>query len=415
MVQNLNILSFASYGNLLTERPGGVGLPKGPHWEERLLTATAQETYQYLSSDSVYLDYESGMSILAVAKEGEEFQYFYLDKPVCVYPGVRFAIAPYQDSCTVHMMARRTSWPQAEPLTVSVRELALSRRLQVERVYTFFYHEKERGFFFRGEEHSMLELTYVDKGSIHSVAGGQDLVLTQGDMAIYGPNQWHMQYADPDCAPSYITITFDLEGDSLERLLNRKFRTPQKAVLLLQQMLRERDREDRYTGDMLISLLGQLLLTVLREAEGSARLPLRTANAINNENEVVGHAQRFIGQNVRMKLSVPMVAREVGVSPSYLTALFHKNLQISPVQTAPQPDGGHRLSGQRLPDPGGNPWVRCLRGGDLQRRKAADGVQACHLHRGPRAAAVLGGGSAAINPGRLPAGGPGTREERMYP
>ena len=119
MVQNLNILSFASYGNLLTERPGGVGLPKGPHWEERLLTATAQETYQYLSSDSVYLDYESGMSILAVAKEGEEFQYFYLDKPVCVYPGVRFAIAPYQDSCTVHMMARRTSWPQAEPLTVS--------------------------------------------------------------------------------------------------------------------------------------------------------------------------------------------------------------------------------------------------------------------------------------------------------
>ena len=61
MVQNLNILSFASYGNLLTERPGGVGLPKGPHWEERLLTATAQETYQYLSSDSVYLDYESGI------------------------------------------------------------------------------------------------------------------------------------------------------------------------------------------------------------------------------------------------------------------------------------------------------------------------------------------------------------------
>ena len=98
---------------------------------------------------------------------------------------------------------------------MSVRELALSRRLQVERGVHLLYHEKERGFFFRGEEHSMLELTYVDKGSIHSVAGGQDLVLTQGDMAIYGPNQWHMQYADPDCAPSYITITFDLEGDSL--------------------------------------------------------------------------------------------------------------------------------------------------------------------------------------------------------
>ena len=329
MVQNLNVLSFAPYGNLLAERSDGAAMPKGAHWEERILSVTAQETYQYCPKESVYLDYQSGMSILAVAKEQEEFQYFYLDKPVRIFPGVRFAIAPYQESCSVRMTAH-CNWPKAEPLAVSVRELALSRRLQVERGYTFFYHEKERGFFFRGEEHSMLELTYVDKGSIHSVAGGQDLVLAQGDMAIYGPNQWHMQYADPDCAPSYITITFDLEGDSLERLLNRKFRTPQKAVLLLQQMLRERDQEDGYTADMLISLLSQLLLTILREAEGSSRPPLRTTNAINNENEVVGHAQRYIGQNVRIKLSVPMVAREVGVSPSYLTALFHKNLQISP-------------------------------------------------------------------------------------
>ena len=330
MVQNLNILSFAPYGKLLAERSDSAGLPQGEQWEERLLAATTQETYQYLPTEPVYLDYETGMSILAVAKGREEFQYFYLDKPVCIDPGVRFAVAPYQSSCTVRMTACRSGWPKAEPLAVSVGDLALCRAVQVERVYTFFYHEKERGFFFRGEEHSMLELTYVDKGSIHSVAGGQDLVLEQGDMAIYGPNQWHMQYADRDCAPSYITITFDLEGDSLERLLNRKFRTPQKAVLLLQQMLRERDQEDVYTGDMLISLLGQLLLTVLREAEGPAHAPLRTANAIHSENEVVGHAQRFIGQNVRQKLSVPMVAREVGVSPSYLTALFHKNLQISP-------------------------------------------------------------------------------------
>ena len=48
----------------------------------------------------------------------------------------------------------------------------------------------------------MLELTYVDKGSIHSVAGGQDLVLEQGDMAIYGPNQWHMQYATGTAPPA---------------------------------------------------------------------------------------------------------------------------------------------------------------------------------------------------------------------
>ena len=100
---------------------------------------------------------------------------------------------------------------------------------------------------------------------------------------------------------------------------------------LLRQMLRERDRQDEYADDIIICLLGNLLLTLLREGrtvQGTASL--RTAAAIQNENDVINRAQRFISENVREKLSVPMVAKEAGVSPSYLTALFHKNLQISP-------------------------------------------------------------------------------------
>ena len=76
MVQNLNILSFAPYGKLLAERSDSAGLPQGEQWEERLLAATTQETYQYLPTEPVYLDYETGMSILAVAKGREEFSIF---------------------------------------------------------------------------------------------------------------------------------------------------------------------------------------------------------------------------------------------------------------------------------------------------------------------------------------------------
>ena len=328
MVQNLNILTFAPYGRVLGERDRGDAMPEGH--EIRLVTAAAEVPKGYMAQEPVYLDFDTGMAILAVSLRQEPFHFFYLDKPVRIDPGVRFAVVPYQEVCTVRMAMGDLPWPEAESLAVSVRELALSRRIQVERVYTFFYHEKEPGFFFRGESHSMLELTYVDKGAIHSVADGQDLLLEQGDMAIYGPDQWHMQYADPDCAPSYVTITFDLSGDRLQNLLNRKFRAPQKAVQLLKQLLKEREVQDSYSADMLICLLGQLLLTVLRGAERSHQEPLQTSTAINSENGMVGLAQRFIAANVRGKLSVPMVARQVGVSPSYLTTLFHKHLQISP-------------------------------------------------------------------------------------
>lgn len=317
MVQNLNILSFAPYGRLL---------PDDTSWAagaERI-TVKTDDVGLFCADGPVYLDYEAGMSLLAIA-DGAQYRYFYLDKPVCLHPGVIFSVLPYQAECTVKISGPRHP---AKPGQLPQQSPALCRRIQVGRVYTFFYQEKERGFFFRGERHPMLELTYVDKGSLHSVAGGHELLLGQGDMTIYSPNQWHMQYADADCAPSFITVTFDLEGETLEPLFHRRFRTPQRAVQLLQVMLAERDRQDAYTADMLILLLGQLLITVLREAEREK--PLQTANAVHAERDTVGAAQQFISAHIRQKLSVPMVAHAAGVSPSYLAGLFQRRLQISP-------------------------------------------------------------------------------------
>ena len=72
-----------------------------------------------------------------------------------------------------------------------------------------------------------------------------------------------------------------------------------------------------------------LLLTVIRQ-EAAPQMPLQTSNSVHSENEIIRRAQQHIGAHIREKLSVPMVAHMAGVSPSYLTALFQKNLQISP-------------------------------------------------------------------------------------
>ena len=71
------------------------------------------------------------------------------------------------------------------------------------------------------------------------------------------------------------------------------------------------------------------MLILLRHAD-APETKLKTSNAIHSENDIIRRAQQYISANVRQKLSVPIVAKMVDVSPSYLTALFHKNLQISP-------------------------------------------------------------------------------------
>ena len=95
-------------------------------------------------------------------------------------------------------------------------------------------------------------------------------------------------------------------------------------------MLREQEFMDAYSNDIILYQLNLLLLQLQREAASPKAGKLQTSNAVHSENEIIRQAQQFISAHIREKLSVPLVARQVDVSPSYLTALFHKNLQISP-------------------------------------------------------------------------------------
>ena len=324
MIRNLNQVAFQGYGTILSERSHA----SVSEIESNYLLELGQgDVTVYRAVSNTRMRVSEGKCVLSVSQDGENFQQFYLDKPISIHEGVYFILIPFKGEATIAVAA------ETEPEQVGKRpcdSVRVDHQIRVEGLYTFFYQEREQGFLFAGESHPMPELTYVDQGELHSVADGQDILLKQGDIAIFGPNQWHMHYADIGVAPRYVTITFDLEGVDITPLLNRKFAAPQQAVTLIQQMLREQERMDEFSSDMIISQLSLLMLTLLREASAPTGAKLRTANAIHSENEIIRQAQQYISTHIRQKLSVPLVAKQVDVSPSYLTALFHKNLQISP-------------------------------------------------------------------------------------
>ena len=323
MIRNLNQMTFQGFGTIPPERAQSAkGLDKGTEY-----TLSGADAQVYRAVTETWISCGTGTSVLSVSRDGENFLHFYLDKRVCVAGGVIFALTPFKGDATVFVSARVE--PAMEDKKISAT-LHIEHKLRVDALYTFFYHEKEQGFLFPGESHPMLELTYVDQGSLHSVADGQDLLLKQGDMVIYGPNQWHMQYADVEVAPRYVTLTFDLRDEAIQPLVNRKFTASRQVVALLRQMLREHEQLDQFSNDMIIAQLNMVLLELMREAAAPSNTKLQTSNAIHSENEIIRKAQQYISSHIREKLSVPLVARQVDVSPSYLTALFHKNLQISP-------------------------------------------------------------------------------------
>ena len=325
MIRNLNQVTFQGFGTVPPERTQSIkDFDKNA---ASVWTLSQSETAVCRAREETWVSCGSGMSVLSVSRDGEQYQHYYLDKAVRVKQGIYFTLSPFMGDATPLVFSRE------EPERVGVKpsdSLRVDSKLRVNGIYTFFYQEKEQGFLFPGESHPMAELTYVDQGALHSVADGQDLLLKQGDLVIYGPGQWHMQYADIGVAPRFVTISFDLAGVEPEPLLNRKFTTPQSVVTVLQNMLREQERMDAYSNDIILAQLNLMLLLLLRESAAPSGSKLQTSNAIHSENEIIRQAQQYISSHIREKLSVPLVARQVDVSPSYLTALFHKNLQISP-------------------------------------------------------------------------------------
>ena len=330
MIRNLNAITFRDFGSVLSERPQN---SKSSDKElGTLLELDGRHATVYRARSQTRLGCGTAMIVLSVSTDGETFWNFCLDKSIYLKEGIYYTLNPFEGTAEVRYFAEQE--PEVIGKTSTDKlwddQLMADRKLRVDRIHTFFYHEKEQGFLFSGEAHSILELTYVDQGSMHSVVEGQDMLMKQGDLVIYGPNQWHMQYADIGVAPRFVTITFDITDGDLSTLLNRKFAAPQHTVTLLQKMLQEQERMDEFSGSMIVSQLEMLLLLMLREEKAPRAGRLQTSNAVHSENEIIRHAQQYISSHIREKLSVPLVARQVDVSPSYLTALFHKNLQISP-------------------------------------------------------------------------------------
>lgn len=330
MMQHLNRQSFAPFGKVLRDSLASRGFPRDEAWKESVHYFNVGESRFQRCNAPVYLDFELGMTVLALRREGETVC-FYLDKPVCLAPEVEFAIVPYQRECSVRMAVPLT----AELLTLDalgpMETLKIGDRLRLGEIYTLFYREVESGFLFKGESHTMYELTYVDRGQLHCVVGGNGFTLNQGQMMVFAPEQWHMQYTELDASARFLTVSFDLTSELPLRLGDRVFDLSGAETVYLKQLIREIQAKDPLAGDVIRCNLKLLLLSVLRDTGGRRRRQSqKPQEAPRNDNTIVSRTLQYIADHVYDKMSVETVAYAVGVSASHLTALFRRQMNISP-------------------------------------------------------------------------------------
>lgn len=328
MIQNLNKQSFSPFGTILRDSLPHRGFPKGDAFVERVHYFSEDDLYFYRCNVPVYLDFELGMTVLVIRSE-KSLTSFYLDKPLILNSNVEFAIIPYQHECSVRVCLPVGEQFHRVDRFLGVADLKITNRIHLGELYTLFYREVESGFFFKGESHSMYELTYVDRGRLHCVVDGNGYELHQGQLMLFTPDQWHMQYTNLEDTARFLTITFALNSELSLPFDQKVFDLSANESPLLSHILREAELNDLYSNDFIRCNLKMLLLSLLRDM-GGRKKRLKTPLALRNENLIVSRALQYIAEHVYDKLSVEIVSKETGVSASHLTALFHRQMNISP-------------------------------------------------------------------------------------
>lgn len=319
LTQNLSKAKLENFGQILPACPEDNSRVK-----TRMEFTAAQEVTRYQCDGSVILDYVSGMSRLVIYRD-EDADIYYLDRVVMLRPGVPFSIMPMDTACQVDIL----TFPDrplisAGQTSVSALERG-NKRLQFDKIYTFLYQECNNNFYFRGERHQPYELVYVDRGELHNLVRGQDILLEQQDFMIIDSNDWHTQYSD--LPVNFLIVTFWAADEALSAVTNKRITMSSQYRSIFKKMLTQNE-EDPYGSEYMESLLKLLLIELLQNAHIEPTPQYPTSS--HWENEIVDRSIQIISENLHRKMPLEELADMVHVSVPYLYKLFQVHLGTSP-------------------------------------------------------------------------------------
>ncbi len=327
MIENLTNLTFSRYGYI--ER-GGMQVAMQNHHYTLMKQRDVQEKrmpFLYISrSAPVLLDILEGSAVLLCGTSPEELETFLLDKTVVIQPDIYFFVIPLLSSAQI-AIASETDAIQTESIGEQQIQTEVTPVLELGRLYTLLYHEKELGFHFKGEQHDCWELTYVDKGSMYNVVGEtQEYSLRQGELMLFAPGQRHRQYADEHVSVCYMTVTFDMQLGETELLSDTVFQSDYEIKNLLEKIMQEKEAQRIYSYDLILCYLKEILIRLLR-AQRLEHIIHKTDTEIKHtiESDIIVDVMQYVRNHLDKKLTVSEIAKMIPVSSSYLSTLFRKN------------------------------------------------------------------------------------------
>jgi AraC-like DNA-binding protein len=335
MIENLNAISFNKYGNIIYEG-FSQGIKSIYHGdvilEEHEIKEKTAGKFLRAEDSPVTLDIVDGIAILCVSlmPSQEEIRMFLLDKAISINPGVYYCVLTLYGRCCIKSAMLEGSRLKELENSREFAPLGIYPKVEINKVHTLFYQEKEKGFIFKGEKHGFWEFTYVDRGSMYNIVDGKGYRLSQGEAMFYGSDQHHIQWSDVDLSVCFVTATFDMEFEEASLLTDKKFILDHEMRELIGKIIAESSNNSYYADDLVICYLKELIIKLVRGEKLESTIDRQeTQVRFKIENSIVARCLEYIHNNISRKLSVSDIAKSIPISQSYLSIIFKKHMDMT--------------------------------------------------------------------------------------
>ena len=236
-------------------------------------------------------------------------------------------------------------------IAVLINRVDMKEIMKIPGIYTFGYKEKDVNFLFPGETHDFYEFIYMDKGYCYLLIEDAGFKINSGEMFIFGRNQNHILWSDGKAAPSFLTVSFDLEFEDTVFFEFRRFLVDAEIKEIISKMMKERlnafeggthdnimqRKENAMTGaeQLIHAYLVEILLKLYR---GRPFLGMGESQSSivrqKTDHLILGKTMQYINTHIFEDIYLEKVAQSIPVSSPYLNKIFRRSMHTSVIEYA---------------------------------------------------------------------------------
>lgn len=329
---------FEPYGSVY-EQP--INLKETGMISRDFTTIAKKNISQLLHFDfEVYLEMQSGMAALLVgySADASKLEAFAVHRLVRLKPGVYFSLVAVTAEISYKLITDSDYSYSTVTLTPPYVFDRVLPRIHINEILGYYYSIRNGLYSFKGERHNYYELTFVDRGCLHTEIEGVPYILREKELLLYCPGQFHTQSIPENESCSYVTIIFDMvniapDSDDIQNdMLSGKVFGYNKIIdNLIQSFIHESTTQIPYMNSLMLCILNEIIVRLIQSEFIGVKNAKQISGAKHHyQDELLARILEYIQETICEPLTIAEVCEKFSLSRSSLQILFKENLNQTP-------------------------------------------------------------------------------------